>query len=376
MPAVDLKTYCSLPFSGFDSRVGHVCCWTASVDQYNRFSDFSQCVNSDIVKKLQQDLITGIKNPLCKTCWGYEDVGVTSLRQTYLQNKTEPEINLEISNQLLKYLVLDSGNVCNLSCRTCWPDSSSSLIKEFQVKAQKNLKIYHSQGKIRHVNLELLKKQNFNSIETISVLGGEPFQNLDHLDLLEHIIALGRSGQCKLYYSTNGTVPMNNRFKEIFSKFHTVDLSLSIDAVGSQFEYIRTNGQWAVTEQNINHMIELSKEHPNIVLSGHPTISCLNVLYLEPLFDWYSKNNLHWIPGFCANPREYSFDIFNPTQRQFIIEELKKSKFDTSVVIKQLQQTAFNSASLKLFFQQTEFTKEYKKLDAVDFLPELMNLLK
>lgn len=375
MPTVDLKTYCSLPFSGFDSRVGHVCCWTASIDWHNRFSNFSQCVNSDIVKKLQQDLIAGVKNPLCKTCWAYEEVGVTSLRQTYLLNKTEPEINREIDSQLLKYLVLDSGNVCNLSCRTCWPESSSSLIKEFQAKAEK-LKIYNFQSKIKHVDLELLKNQNFNFIETISVLGGEPFQNLDHLDLLEHIIDLGRSSQCKLYYSTNGTVPINDRLKEIFSKFQTVDLSLSIDAVGLPFEYIRTNGRWAFTEQNINNMIELSKKHPNIVLSGHPTISCLNVLYLDPLFEWYSKNNLYWIPGFCANPREYSFDIFDLRQRQFIIEKLEKSKFDTSAVIKQIQQSTFDNASLELFFQQVEFTKEYKKLDAVEFLPELMNLLK
>lgn len=375
MISFDLNTYCSLPFVGFDNRVKHVCCWTASEDKKNNFESFSQCVNSDTVQALQQDLLTGVKNPLCSTCWNHESVNVTSLRQTHLSRKNQQTIEDEIVSKQLKHLVIDSGNICNLSCRTCWPESSSGLIKEFVAKSKK-FQIMPFQTKIRQVNLDQLRNENFDSIESISVLGGEPFQNLHHLDLLNHVIKLGRSKQCNLFYSTNGTVPLFHGIKNIFSQFKSVDISLSIDAVGDQFEYIRTNGDWVSTAQNIANLINLSKDYPNISLSGHPTISCLNVLYLEPLFQWYSNNSLPWITVFCNFPQEYSFSIFNNEQKEIIVKKLQKSKFDTRSIVKQIQQSKFNHGHLLTFYNQIEFTTEYKKLDASQFLPELTNLVK
>jgi organic radical activating enzyme len=375
MPSFNPDTYCSLPFVGFDSRVNHICCWTAGRDIKNNFEGFSQCVNSDIVKNLQQDLLLGVKNPLCKACWDYESIGVTSMRQWHNQNKSVEVIENEIAHKQLKHLVIDSGNVCNLSCRTCWPTSSSSLIKEFWVKSKK-FQVDFFETTIKSTDIGQLKTENFNCIETLSILGGEPFQNLDHIEILEHIIDLGRAGQCALQYSTNGTVPISNKLKNIFTKFKAVNLSLSIDAIETQFEYIRTNGRWTDTYLNICELIGLSTAHPNICLSTHPTISALNILYLEPLFEWYSAHKFPWTIVFCNFPKEYSFDIFNDQQKEVIIKTLEKSKFDMSSAISQVQQSKFEEELLQRFYQQIEFTKEYKGLDANIYLPELLMLLK
>jgi MoaA/NifB/PqqE/SkfB family radical SAM enzyme len=368
-------TYCSLPFVGFDNRVKHICCWTSSIDIKNKFNGFSQCVNSDIVKNLQQDLLLGVKNSLCQTCWAHESIGVSSMRQKHNQNKSVEVIENEIAHKQLKHLVIDSGNVCNLSCRTCSPFSSSSLIKEFQAKSKK-FQVGTFATTIKSTNIEQLKTENFNCIETLSILGGEPFQNLDHIEILEHIIDLERAGQCVLYYSTNGTVPISNRLKNIFTKFKAVNLSLSIDAIETQFEYIRTNGRWTDTYLNICELIDLSTAHPNICLLTHPTISALNILYLEPLFEWYSAHKFLWTIVFCNFPKEYSFNIFNDQQKEVIIKTLKKSKFDMSSTISQVQQSKFDPELLQRFYQQIEFTKEYKGLDASIYLPELLILLK
>jgi organic radical activating enzyme len=375
MPSFNPDTYCSLPFAGFDNRVKHVCCWTASVDKKNKFEGFSQCVNSDIVKNLQQDLLSGVKNTLCKTCWDHESVGVTSMRLSHNQNKSVEVIENEIAYKQLKHLVIDSGNVCNLSCRTCWPESSSSLIKEFKAKSKK-FQVNFSETTIKSTDIEQLKTENFDCIETISILGGEPLQNLDHIELLEHIIDLGKAGQCVLRYSTNGTVTISDRLKNIFTKFKELNLSLSIDAIEAQFEYIRTNGKWKDTHLNVCNLIDLSTVHPNIYLSTHPTISALNILYLEPLFEWYTAHNLSWTIVFCDFPEEYSFNIFNNQQKEVIIKNLKKSKFDLGSIISQVQQSEFNPELLQRFYQQIEFTKEYKDLDASIYLPELLTLLK
>lgn len=372
MRAID--TYCSLPFVGFDHRVKHVCCWTASQDRTSRFEDFSQCVNADVVKKLQQDLLAGVKNPLCKTCWDHESLGLTSLRLMHLKDKSPQTIHDEVIHKQLKHLVIDSGNVCNLSCRTCSPESSSSLIKEFRAKS-KVLALAPFATKIRHINPDRFKKENFDSIETIHVLGGEPFQNLNHLTLLKHVISIGRSSQCRLSYSTNGTVPLHEQIKQILGQFAKVDISISIDAVGEQFEYVRTNAQWTATADNISDLIAWSRSDARIALVAHPTISCLNVLYLESLFEWYRSRGLDWIIVFCESPKEYSFSIFDDHERHQLIDRLSASKFDTQPIIKQVQRSVFDGHARSRFYQQIEWTKTYKNLDASRMLPDLLALL-
>lgn len=374
MQKINLDTYCSLPFVGFDHRVKHVCCWTAAADTSGNFTSFNQCVKSDTIRDLQQDLLAGVKNKLCQTCWDQELVNVTSMRLAYLQNKNTTTIQEEISSKRLKHLVIDSGNICNLSCRTCWPESSSGLIKEFQEKSKK-FNVGSFQDTIRHVDLDRFTTEDLESVETVNVLGGEPFQNLNHLRLLEHIIKIGRSSQCRLFYSTNGTVFLDARVKSLLEQFKTVHLSLSIDAIDQHFEYIRTNANWHDTLQNILDLMAWSTSQLKVSLSGHPTISCLNVLYLEPLFEWYSLNDLLWTPVFCESPKEYSFRIFQPHQKDSIVTRLSRSKFNVDPIIKQLERSTFDEQALSAFYRQIQFTKDYKKLDAALILPELLALL-
>ena len=362
------ETYCSLAFVGFDSRVQRTCCLIKFPKQFNSFKELS---NDPDTKQLQEDLINGVKNSMCQQCWTYEGLGETSMRMGHLHHKTDETIQKEIQEKKLKHLVIDSGNVCNLACRTCSPESSSSLIKEFEAKRHQFGKNTWFLNSIKKTNLDYLMSEDYSQLAEISILGGEPFQNLEHLEVLRTIINQGYANNCTLSYSTNGTVPISKKIKDILIEFKSVHISLSIDAIGLPFEYIRTNGKWNLLLENFKDLVNLVKHNSNIVLRAHPTISALNVLYLDELFQWFDDNRLSHTIIFCETPQAYSFRIFDNAQKESIINQLKNSKFNMESIIQHINDCDFDPQALADFKQEIQFTKEFKNLDITEYLPKL-----
>lgn len=294
-----------------------------------------------------------------------------SMRIQHTQHLSAETIDDEISRPRLKTLVIDSGNVCNLACRTCGPDSSSSWWREAEFRNQKKSQKFVVTHK--KTNLGSLLDEDFSSIQKISILGGEPFQNLDHLEILEHLVMTGNAAACVLFYTTNATVRLPRRVKEIFSHFQSVKLSASIDAVGSQFEYIRTNGQWQDVILNINDW----KAIPNVDIKAHPVVSALNVLYLDDLYDWFLVHDLKWTIVLCEWPAAYSFKIFTRPQKDALIRKLQASKHQQihQPLIKYIDEIPHDPDCLRQFLDETEITCEFRDLAIADYLPELVDFL-
>lgn len=358
-------TYCSLAFTGYDARAKSVCCWTAKT--LGGVNSFLELRDSPAIHNLQQDLLAGVKNAICQDCWKQEEVGQTSMRQSHSLNKSDLTIKKEIQNKKLKYLVIDSGNVCNLACRTCNPWSSSAWFKEYNEKNSKKFNFA-----VKQTDTAYLINEEFQELEWLSVLGGEPFQNLDHLQVLEVIVQQGYAKNCTLGYVTNGTVKMSDKIKDISEHFKLIRLTLSIDATEKQFEYIRTNGDW---NQLVNNIADFSSIK-NIVLGAHPTISALNIFYLDELFQWFTNLSISYSLVFCERPTYYSFNIFNDKQKIELIEHLKKSKFDVATIINHINHSVFDQSALEQFWLEIESTKKLKGLDAEVYIPKLLDFLK
>jgi MoaA/NifB/PqqE/SkfB family radical SAM enzyme len=365
----NISTYCSLAFTGFDTRQKSVCCWAHVPEKPKSFKELQDTIT---IKNLQTDLLKGVKNPICNACWQQEEIGVVSMRQHFLAIDTP--IEQETVDKKLKHLVIDSGNVCNLACRTCGPHSSSSHFKESNAK---DIKFGRKEQilTVKKTDLEYLKLEDYSAITSISVLGGEPFQNLEHLEILDIIVKQGYASNCNLYYCTNGTIKLPKRVKDIFCNFRQVRFTLSIDAICKQFEYIRTNGEWLILLDNVADLKDLAKDNINSGIIGHPTISALNILYLDELYEWYEENNLNYHIVMCESPAAYSFKIFNDVQKEIILAKLADSRFDMTAIIQHIRNSSFNQAALDNFYREIEFTKEFKNLDINEYLPRLMELL-
>lgn len=373
MTKINLDTYCSFAFTGYDTRNKHICCKIQSTEKYNSFKELS---DSEEVRTLRQNLLNGIKDPKCYECWNEDSVNKTSMRKWSLRNKTDDILLSEISQPKLKNYILDSSNACNLACRTCGPWSSSTIVKERKEKVQhEKWKTVHV-GEIKKTNVEQFLTEDFSTVENIDVLGGEPLSNLEHFEVLEKIIKDGYSKNCIINYSTNGTVKITERHLDIMFKFNKICIVLSYDAIGKKAEYIRTGCSWDTVNENFQVFKKLRDNNKNLYLECHPTISALNILYLDELFSWLEENNIHKFYDFCYYPEEYSFQLFNDKQKNLIIEHLKKSKFDMSPIIAHVEKWKHDPSLASQFWNQIEWTKEYWGLDIKDYLPELYQLLK
>lgn len=363
--------YCTLAFTGYDNRTQSMCCWAQHQERAQSYTELS---NLPEIRKLRQDMVNGIKNPICNYCYEKEQTidGQYTMRVQHTKHLSPQTIADEIKNPRLKTLVIDSGNVCNLACRTCGPHSSSGWWREADyrnTKQKQQLVVNH-----KKTDLESLSVEDFSSIQMVNVLGGEPFQNLDHLKILEQIISQGNASNCGLQYTTNATVNLPYEVKNIFSHFRSVGLTVSIDATGSQFEYIRTNGRWQDVARNIDDWKTLS----NVNINAHPVISALNVLYLEDLYDWFLVHNLTWTVVICEWPMAYSFRIFTPQQKSKIITKLEGSKHKQNhqQLIKYIASIPYDPQAYLQFLDENKITQEFRNLAIEDYLPELVLLLK
>ena len=385
------ETYCSYPFTGYDNRTKWTCC--IRTGEYESFTEKSQ---SQEIIQLQHDMLNGIKNPVCDTCWMQDATGIVSARSTTLFHKPQAEIEQEIAGKKLKYLWIDSGNVCNLGCRMCGPEFSSALHKEYQARNEVDVKFklrgqwgLDLESRIKKTNIENLMNEDYSEISEIKIMGGEPFLNLDHLNVLNYIIDNGHSANCTLQYTSNCMIKIPDAIVAILPKFKNVLLNFSVDAVGDRAQYIRTGSNWARINKNMAYVRELQATMPEWQLQVRfsVTTTILNILYIDELFDWIEQQahlDRHWkgihLDKFyniypLINPDYYSLNVLSDSQRAVVIDRLQQSKFDFSGLITNSQAARFNPESKKILLEEYEWMQAHHDMAVEQYLPELVELL-
>ena len=266
-------------------------------------------VNNPTLTNIRKEMLEGTRPEACKRCWNLEDNGIQSFRQ--IQNITYKDfINQDLSNvsedgkidiEEIKYLDITLGNVCNLKCRTCNPWASHRWIEEGPVLPYIDWSRHaYATGRLSSDDPWFIKafKDGFfdkvlPNVNAINFLGGEPLVVKEHYDWLEYIVERGWSKNIKLFYNTNGTT-LPKRLLDIWQEFQCINLGLSIDAIGDLSYYVRHPSKWHVIENNIKKLAEYAKEHKNVFVQTHVTLSSINLHDLPNIIDWCRKNYDTW----------------------------------------------------------------------------------
>lgn len=373
------ETFCTYAFGGYASHEKWICC-----AGNGNFASFAEVNQSNEIHDLRQALRQGKRHSRCAVCWDAEAAGNASARSVGIENRSWHLIQQDLEQTKLRHLWIDSGSVCNLACRICQPKYSSSLYKEHKDRYGEVT------VPITKTNVEYLITEDFSQIENIIILGGEPFLNLDYCAVLEEIIRQGRADQCKLVFFSNGTVRPSARVLEILSQFLQVVVFFSIDAVGDQFGYVRTNGVWQQVLDNIDYLYAAGI--PQLQQNFHITVSALNVLYLDELLAWiaYYYGTGPSAPTVIARamdehritymvterPPHYSFGIFTDAQREQVLAQLESSQFDLQGIVNQIKTYQHTPAHTEKFWSETAWTEQYKGLAVDQYLPRLTKLLR
>ena len=215
----------------------------------NRFpmgESIKKYLTGNELTNLKQDLDSGIRHPNCEWCWKNEDAGMKSHR-----------IKVPRHNRGLHSIHIRLNNVCNFSCRMCGPAFSSTWIQE-----NKKHGYFYFEGDL--ITKDVLANENYlftilknSSLKHLSISGGEPLITDAHYKLLTFLIDNNLTG-ITLGYSTNLSKLDYKGIDliDLWSKFKSVNLEVSLDGWGDSVEYSRTGFNTSVFLQNFKKALK------------------------------------------------------------------------------------------------------------------------
>jgi len=291
-----MNNLCVLPFNSISiDAVGQLraCCssGTNGFKLYAKDLTPEEFINNKKIVKLRQDFLNGQKPSNCDRCWKMEAIGNSSFRHVAnengsygIKNNKTIEFKSHIGFENIQYLDITLGNKCNLACRMCSPFSSSLVAKQWNIinKSQSQQEIIEFDRSTKDKILDTINKSV--NLTEIYMLGGEPLVSEFHDEIVELLIANGRSKNLTLHYNTNLQIDAERKL-EVWGKFEKIDLSISIDGHGDTYEYIRWPGNWSKLYKNIKLVIDYSKQNKNILPGIATTVQNLNVDNLDQLID-------------------------------------------------------------------------------------------
>jgi sulfatase maturation enzyme AslB (radical SAM superfamily) len=339
LPNLPSKHFCIAPFNSIRQNAygrNSPCAFGAGEWHHGELTPIERWHSKEL-NDLRQQFIDGGKPPECQRCWNEEDANKKSLRQRqyeYFPNVYTDFIKTEKWVDGPMTAVFKTSNICNLACRSCGGWDTNSYANEGVHYANE----YHTKinGELYNRFIPFLRPKHMEfmqytdiakNLEKIDFFGGEPFLNITQLDFLEYLVEQDLSKNITLFYSTNCTNHPTERLKKAWSKFKRIEISVSIDGINEQFEYMRYPGKWEEASSVLDHILSLKNTLPcDVYVMAGLTFSLLNVWYADDIYSWL-KNKVGDVYINMVNSPDYlSLHIAPEYVKSVIRDRVKNSE--------------------------------------------------
>jgi sulfatase maturation enzyme AslB (radical SAM superfamily) len=341
------------PFTGLATREDgavKACCRSHPVG-YIQDQTLEEIWNNDVMRRIRQQVLHGERPAECAPCFNLEDQGVESLRQRHI-NGVIPEARITLYPHALNgmdehfkmpfelpTMEIKMNNLCNLKCRMCNPMDSTSWNDWNEVEDYYKKEDNYLVQKIVDLNLQnkpfldsfvdtLNWWESFEKLlpyfRRVEFAGGEPLMDPTHYRILDMLTPYGDNIEIK--YATNLTMlgKSNRTIWEYWPKFKSVAVNVSIDGIGSSYEYVRGNASWSEVVNNIRQVQTI----PNISrIVGAVAVQISNVLILDKMIEYFlDKLGIVFYTNMVQYPNVLSAQVLPKPLKALAIMRLEEIK--------------------------------------------------
>lgn len=313
------ETICAIPWSNLEiAQNGDItpCCMSSMTLGNIKDVTLEEAFRSDKMQKLRSELLEGARPKECNNCWKVEDKNLTSIRKHNIKRLKRNFLVKHLDQPTVSTLDIKFNNTCNFKCRLCSSTSSSLFALEQHKFLGTPLEVQDNWGESDNFLNQI--SQHLPNIYNIDMFGGEPFLIKKFAQVLKLAVDQDYAKNIRLHYNSNGSI-WPEQFITYWKHFKIVDIHFSIDAIGNQFE-LQRGGKWQDVEENILKIKNYGLD--NLSISIMPTISIMNVYYIDQVYDWATK---HGFPIFVSHARGIGLELKYLTRdaKNLIIEKFK-----------------------------------------------------
>lgn len=359
--------YCRQPFSNIRVQPGDSsdieflpCCHYKPLHPIRNISDY---ISSQEMDQLRQSLLYDTELPDgCRICKQQEQAGQESWRQRY--NRDQPTS----SEMKIEEIEVFMNNTCNLKCFMCSPSYSTAIGSEYQRLGWiQQIPVFDFTDEVLHT-LDLLP-----DLKSIGFIGGEFFFSKDSLGILDRAAAQGVG----VRIITNATVITQDHLEKL-QTLPWVDIQISLDGIGPQYEFMRYPAKWDIVSKNIK---SLRAALPGRKLHVNTVVQTLNFEHLPRLLDWCNHNLLPVQLTNLLHPSWLSWSIIDDQEKNILKSSVEKSLSAVSVTQKQkkilsdfystIENSVFDQSARLMFVERMSMILKNRKISPEKFREHL-----
>lgn len=249
--------------------------------------------------------------PQCVGCKNAEADGRVSLR-TSLNRMLE-------HNQGITYWDLKINNTCTLACRMCDSWSSSKWEQYVDTPGIFKLEVIPQDNRWHRNSLDMLDEMLDAKI--VKFTGGEPLLIPQVRKIVQQLVDSDIASVVELHMVTNGMQDFTD-WLPLFEKFKHVSITVSIDAIGKRYEYIRSHASWDQVQSNVLALSKNRTDNLDIVIACLRMV--LNQNHIHEVQDWAKQNKFIFRPDEIMYPVWLKPDVmFHKTNREMFIKQME-----------------------------------------------------
>tara|TARA_B100000941_G_scaffold290888_1_gene275603 strand:- start:557 stop:1705 length:1149 start_codon:yes stop_codon:yes gene_type:complete len=186
----------------------------------------------------------------------------------------------------LEYLEITVGRLCNLACLSCGSEYSHNWDKDELALGISNQQKITKLKEVQEYDLDNINIDDLKYVKYIKVTGGEPFLHKQFLNLIVRLANHGIAEQIHLEIFTNCTWFPPKLEHDALLKFKQIDLSPSIDGVGTTNDLLRYPSKWDKIEATLDKWIEFKDATGRLKIATATTLSVINAPQLHEFIHW------------------------------------------------------------------------------------------